>query len=205
MAIAHGADALGLVSAMPSGPGVVDEVLIAEIIAGVSVVGVPIATFLLTSKTDADSIIEQAKRCRPSTLQFVDAVAPHELGAIRDALPATKLVQVIHVVSEGSIDEAVAVGGGSPLVDAILVDSGNPALKVKELGGTGRTHDWSLSKRIVDAVGVPVFLAGGLTPGNVAEAIKAVRPFGVDLCSGVRTNDALDEKKLRKFVAAVRS
>jgi len=195
MAIAHGADAIGLVSAMPSGPGVVDEAVIAEII---SLVPPPIATFLLTSETDADSIIDQAKRCRPTTLQLVDALPEPELLKLRIALPATKLVQVIHVVGERSIDEAVEA---SKMVDVILLDSGNPA--VRELGGTGRVHDWSLSKRIVDAVDVPVFLAGGLTPTNVAEAIAVVRPFGVDICSGVRTDGRLDEDKLRAFVAAV--
>ena len=125
---------------------------------------------------------------------------PDELRRLRDALPGIRLVQVIHVTGLASVDEAAAV---APLVDAILLDSGNPALAVKELGGTGRTHDWSLSRRIRDGVGVPVFLAGGLNAANVGEAIAAVQPFGLDICSGVRSDGRLDARKLGRFVAAI--
>ena len=89
-------------------------------------------------------------------------------------------------------------------VDALLLDSGNPSLAVKELGGTGRTHDWKLSRRIRDSVSIPVFLAGGLTPSNVADAVAAVEPFGLDVCSGVRSDGNLDPVKLRAFVDAVK-
>jgi len=71
------------------------------------------------------------------------------------------------------------------------------------LGGTGRTHDWNVSREIVKEVTVPVFLAGGLRSDNVADAVRTVGPFGVDVCTGVRTNGELDEVKLRAFFAAV--
>jgi len=74
---------------------------------------------------------------------------------------------------------------------------------VKQLGGTGRTHDWSLSRRIRDAVDIPVFLAGGLNAGNVSRGIAQVSPYGVDVCSGLRVDGALDEVKLRDFMRAV--
>jgi phosphoribosylanthranilate isomerase len=93
----------------------------------------------------------------------------------------------------------------APEVDALLLDSGNQSLPVKELGGTGRTHDWSVSRRIVEAAPVPVYLAGGLTPDNVGEAVRRVRPFGVDVCSGVRSGGRLDEARLAAFAAAVRA
>jgi phosphoribosylanthranilate isomerase len=86
-------------------------------------------------------------------------------------------------------------------VDALLLDSGNQKLAIKELGGTGRVHDWRISRRIRDAVEVPVFLAGGLNAANVAAAVAAVEPHGVDVCSGVRTDGRLDPAKLRAFVA----
>jgi len=197
LAIAHGASALGLVSAMPSGPGVIGEALIAQIAARVPPT---VDTFLLTSLQEAGAIIEQQRRCRATTLQLVDHVPHGQLKRLREALPGIRLVQVIHVTGEGSLAEAVAV---APLVDAILLDSGNPALAVKQLGGTGRTHDWALSRRIRDAVGIPLFLAGGLNAGNVAAAIEAVQPFGLDLCSSVRSDGRLDAHKLREFVAAV--
>ncbi len=197
LAVACGVDALGLVSAMPSGPGVIAEGMITEIAAWAPP---PVATFLLTSATTASAIIAQARRCRPSVLQLVDEVEPGTYAAIREALPGVRIVQVIHVVGPQSVTEARALAAE---VDALLLDSGNPALAVKELGGTGRVHDWSLSRRIVEAVDRPVFLAGGLNAGNVTEAIRAARPFGVDICSGVRSAGRLDEVKLRAFLEAV--
>jgi phosphoribosylanthranilate isomerase len=197
LAISAGASAVGLVSAMPSGPGPIADSLIADIAA---VVPPPIATFLLTCRQDADSIIEQHAVCRTSTLQLVDSMAPAELERLRARLPGIRLVQVIHVGGEESIDEARMI---APFVDALLLDSGNQKLAVKELGGTGRVHDWRISRRIRDAVAVPLFLAGGLNAGNVAAAVAAVQPHGVDVCSGVRTDGKLDAAKLSAFVAAL--
>ena len=206
VAIAAGAHALGLVSAMPSGPGVIGDDRIAEIAAEVAAegaaTGAPVQTFLLTSRQTAAGIIEQHRRCRTTTLQLVDHVALDELARLRDALPAVRLVQVIHVTGEASLDEAVEV---APWVDAILLDSGNPAAAVKELGGTGRVHDWRSSRRIRDAVHpLPLFLAGGLSADNVAEAIRTVQPLGLDLCSSVRRDGRLDAERLGAFMAAVR-
>ena len=197
LAIRYGADALGLVSAMPSGPGPIDEELIAQICAAVPP---PIASFLLTSLTDADAIIDQQRRCGANTLQLVDAVALDTYARLRRALPGIRLVQVIHVLGEQSVREACAI---APHVDALLLDSGNPHLAVKELGGTGRVHDWTHSARIVRDCGAPVFLAGGLRAQNVRDAVATVRPFGLDLCSSVRTDGRLDEHKLAAFFAAL--
>lgn len=197
MAIESGASAVGFVSAMPSGPGVITEDLIAEIVA---VVPPSIGSFLLTCKPDADSIIEQQRRLRVNTIQICDSLKEGSHQRLRAALPGVSLVQVIHVRNEESIAEAVAL---APFVDGILLDSGNPTLDVKELGGTGRTHDWNLSVRIREAIQIPLFLAGGLNAANVAEAISRVRPFGVDVCSGVRTEGSLDQTKLKDFFAAV--
>jgi phosphoribosylanthranilate isomerase len=197
VAVECGASAVGLVSEMPSGPGVIDEGLIAEIAARVPP---PVATFLLTCRQDAASIIEQQRRCRVNTIQLCDRVPREVYGELRAQLPGVSLVQVVHVGGEDSLDEALNV---APHVDALLLDSGNQKLAVKELGGTGRTHDWRVSRRIRDAVGVPVFLAGGLKAENVADAVEAVRPFGLDVCSGVRTDGRLDSEKLARFFASI--
>ena len=199
LAVSAGASALGLVSSMPSGPGIIADELIAEIAADVPP---PIATFLLTSRQDAESIIEQHRFCRTTTLQLVDHVPHAELRKLREQLPGIKLVQVIHVTGPESVKEAKSV---ALLVDALLLDSGNQRLPTKELGGTGRTHDWSLSRQIREASSIPLFLAGGLNASNVAEAISAVEPFGLDLCSSVRTEGNLDELKLQGFFSAVAS
>ncbi|HYY56286.1 MAG TPA: phosphoribosylanthranilate isomerase [Pyrinomonadaceae bacterium] len=197
MAVEHGASALGLVSQMPSGPGVIPEDLIAEIAGKVPPT---VATFLLTCKQDSISIIAQQRKCRVNTIQLCDHVEAHIYGELREAMPGVALVQVIHVTGGESIAEAASVAGD---VDALLLDSGNRNLPVKELGGTGRRHDWQISRAIVEAVGVPVFLAGGLKPDNVAEAIEQVGPFGLDVCSGVRTGGRLDERKLESFFAGI--
>jgi phosphoribosylanthranilate isomerase len=197
LAVRHGAAAIGLVSAMPSGPGVIAEETITEIAATVPP---GVATFLLTSRRDPDSIIAQQRRCRVNTLQLCDSVEPDCHVKLRASLPGIALVQVIHVTGPESVDEALSVAGS---VDALLLDSGNQKLAVKELGGTGRTHDWRISRKIVESVRVPVYLAGGLTPENVQAAIREVRPFGLDVCSGLRTDGHLDEEKVRQFVAKV--
>ena len=197
MAIEHGASAIGLVSAMPSGPGPIAEELIAEIAAPVPP---GVASFLLTCKQDVASIIDQQRRTRVNTIQICDRLVDGTYEDLRQALPGISLVQVIHVTGPEAVHEALAI---SSHVDAILLDSGNQSLKVKELGGTGRTHDWELSRAIRESVEVPVYLAGGLKPENVAEAIRAVGPFGVDVCSGLRTDGRLDEVKLKSFFAAI--
>lgn len=194
MAVSAGASAIGLVSAMPSGPGVIDDRLIAEIAATTPP---PVATFLLTSFQHADAIAHQHQICRTSTIQLVDRLDHAELQKLRAQLPGIKLVQVIHVNGVESVEEALSV---SHLVDALLLDSGNQNLDIKELGGTGRTHDWLLSRRINDAVDLPLILAGGLNTVNVAEAVRMVHPFGVDLCSGVRLEGKLDLTMLHDFL-----
>lgn len=196
LAIKIGADALGLVSKMPSGPGVISDELIGEIADSVTP---PVDTFLLTCLSDAKSIAEQHRRCRTTTIQLVDAVSENELRRLRENLPGVKLVQVIHVQDHDAVREAVAI---ALWVDAILLDSGNPGAAIKELGGTGRVHNWEISAKVVASVDRPVFLAGGLNPDNVAAAVAMVRPFGVDICSGVRVGGRLNEDKLRAFVRA---
>jgi phosphoribosylanthranilate isomerase len=197
LAIGAGASAIGLVSAMPSGPGPIDEADIARIAAAVPA---QTETFLLTSLVEAEAIAGQHGRCGTTAVQLVDAIDEAELRRLRRLLPATRLVQVIHVTGPESVDEARAA---APLVDTILLDSGNPKLAVKELGGTGRVHDWATSRRIRDSVSVPVLLAGGLNPGNAREAFERVMPAGLDVCSGLRPNGRLDATKLRDFFAAL--
>ena len=199
VAIAHGAGAIGLVSEMPSGPGVIAESLIAAIAASVAP---GIGTFLLTSRQSVDGIAEQQRRTGVNTIQICDDLVEGTLRELRAALPGIAIVQVIHVDGADAIDRARAV---APSVDAILLDSGNQKLAVKELGGTGRRHDWTIGRRIREEVSVPVYLAGGLNAANVAEAIATVAPFGLDVCNGVRTDGRLDVGKLEAFAAAVRA
>ena len=197
LAIRYGADALGLVGNMPSGPGIISDSLIKEI---AQTIPPPIASFLLTSETASTAIIEHHQKVQTNTIQIVDALTAGSYAEIRATLPAVKIIQVIHVVNEQSVAEAIHI---SQYVDAILLDSGNPNLAIKELGGTGKTHNWDLSKQIREAIPIPTFLAGGLQANNIRSAIDYVQPFGIDLCSGVRTDGRLDEAKLKAFFMAV--
>lgn len=199
LAIESGAAALGLVSEMPSGPGVISEDLIARIAATIPPA---VASFLLTSKQDASSIIAQQQRCGVNTIQICDRLTSGSYDQLREALPGISIVQVIHITGEESIREAVEV---APHIDAILLDSGNQSLQIKELGGTGRTHNWTISRRIREAIDKPLLLAGGLNPANVVDAIGQVGPFAIDVCSGVRTDGKLDRVKLSSLFEQVRS
>ncbi|MDQ6659749.1 MAG: phosphoribosylanthranilate isomerase [Chloroflexota bacterium] len=195
LAISHGASAL--VSDMPSGPGIISE----QQIAGITTTIPPaVSSFLLTCLQDPDAIIDQQQRCRTNTIQICDSLPLNGYKKMRNELPGIKIVQVIHVNGPESIDEAVLV---SQQVDAILLDSGNQLLPMKELGGTGRVHDWTISRQIREAVDVPIFLAGGINADNVGEAIRQVGPFGIDLCSSVRTNGMLDKVKLTRFFGSL--
>ena len=197
MAIACGADALGLVGKMPSGPGPIADELIAEI---AKVIHPPVASFLLTSEQSSSAIIEHIKRTGVNTVQIVDELSEGSYQDIKNELPYVHIVQVIHVTGEESIKQALQV---HQHVHAILLDSGNPKAALKTLGGTGNVHNWDISRELVKAVNVPVFLAGGLNAGNVKNAIQIVQPFAVDICSGVRTEGKLDADKLKAFISAV--
>ena len=161
LAVAYGAAAIGLVGRMPSGPGIITDELIHSIAKAVLP---PIDSFLLTSETTAEAIIEHHNKVNTTTIQMVDALTDRQYQKIREAIPHVKLVQVIHVLDEGSIKEAIEI---SEFVDAILLDSGNPNLPTKVLGGTGKTHNWDLSTKIREKISLPVFLAGGINKDNI--------------------------------------
>lgn len=199
LALSYGASALGLVGQMPSGPGIISDQQVLEITTSLPPM---VSTFLLTSQTQPKAIIDHYKQVNTSTIQIVDQVETNVYEQIRNELPHVKIVQVIHVLNSKSVQQAIDV---SPYVDAILLDSGNPNLPTKELGGTGRIHNWDLSKTIRMKVDVPIILAGGINSNNVKQAIEHVQPFGVDLCSSVRTNGKLDENKLKLFFQAIQS
>jgi len=197
LAIAHGAAAIGLVGRMPSGPGIITDELIQSI---AKTVLPPIDSFLLTSETTAEAIIAHHNKVNTTTIQMVDALSGREYHKIREAIPHVKLVQVIHVLDEKAVQEAIEI---AEWVDAILLDSGNPNLSTKVLGGTGKTHNWDLSKKIRENISVPTYLAGGINKDNIRKAIDHVQPYGIDLCSSVRTNGQLDERKLEELFKAL--
>lgn len=198
MAAEAGAAFVGLVGAMPSGPGPIPDHRIAAIAARVPA---GVTAVLLSSRTRAADLARHAEDTGVAALQIVQTVPPSVRRELRDRAPDLTLIQVVHVEGPGSVEEALQAAEAS---DYLLLDSGRPSAPVPELGGTGRTHDWSLSTEIVARSPVPVFLAGGLGPSNVREAITQVSPFGVDLCSGLRDSEGrLERGLLRAFVDRV--
>ncbi len=199
VAVAAGADAIGLVGDMPSGPGVIDDELARDIAATIPPA---VGTFLLTRHTEAEKIAGHVHLCGTNTVQIVNHIDPSEYPRITELLPnAVRRVQVIHVEDEGALD---LIGLYEQYVHAFLLDSGRPSAAVPELGGTGRAHDWEISRRFVEKSRKPVFLAGGLRPDTVQDAIEKVGPYGVDLCSGVRVEDMLCPDLLSQFISAAR-
>ena len=197
LAVDAGADAVGLVGAMPTGPGVITDAAARRI---ALTVPPPVMPWLLTSEEDPVAIRDHAAACGVSTVQIVRHVAPQTHDWLAEHAPTLRRVQVIHVEGRDALD-IVAAYGSRP--HAYLLDSGRPS--VAELGGTGRRHDWAVSAELVRVASRPVFLAGGLGPDNAAEAVRAVRPFGLDICSGLRTDGALDAALLARFIAAIRA
>lgn len=193
-----GADAVGLVGVMPAGPRTIGDRTIAAIAAAVPP---PIATFLLTAESTADGIARHVQKTGPTVVQIVRHIEPTEAEKLVEMLPTTRRVQVIHVEDDGAFD---LIPKYARYAHAFLLDSGRPSLPVPEYGGSGRLHDWKVSAEFVRRSPLPVFLAGGLAPDNVGAAIRTVRPYGVDLCSGVRTDGRLDHAKLVAFMEAVR-
>lgn len=199
LAIRFGADAVGLVAEMPSGPGTISDRKIAEIARSVPPA---VSCFMLTPEITASGIAEHLLRTGVATVQLVRYLSLAETMSLDRVLVSTRRVQVIHMEGPEALD---LIGKYENHVHAFLLDSGKPSAVTPELGGTGRTHDWDLSRQFVEKSKKPVFLAGGLTPENVQDAIARVKPFGVDVCTGVRTNGHLDPKKLEAFMSAVRT
>ncbi|MFT7249045.1 MAG: phosphoribosylanthranilate isomerase [Arcticibacterium sp.] len=193
LAIEKGANFLGLIAEMPSGPGVISNKTIKEII---ETVRGKVETVLLSSRTSVRGIIEQYKMVNTSCIQIVDTLSNGTHGELKSALPGVKIIQVLHVLGESTLQEAKDLGTS---VDYILLDSGNPSAKTKILGGTGKIHDWSISSKIVKLAKVPIFLAGGISAKNAVFAVETVKPFGLDVCSGLRTDENLDSKKIDDF------
>ena len=198
-AVSLGADRVGLIAAHPGVETGLSDRVLAE-----TGNWVPETTdrVLLTPYLDAPSIVAHVERVGVGVVQICDHVDQEVHHAIRAACPLLEIVQVVHVESPSSVGLAQVMARS---VDALLLDSGVSGADFSALGGTGKIHDWAISRAIVDAVSVPVWLAGGLNPENVGRGIETVRPYGVDLCSGVRSEGALDRSKLRRFMAAVRS
>jgi phosphoribosylanthranilate isomerase len=198
LAIQSGADAVGFVAQRPPSPRTIADEAIARI---AQMIPPPVSTFLLTSEISAEAISAHIRSTNPTAVQLLAHLDPVESAKLAKLEPQVRRVQVIHV---HGIEALELISMYAPFVHAFLLDSGKPNLATPQFGGTGRPHDWTVSAKFVEKCPLPVFLAGGLSTSNVGEAVVRVRPFGLDLCTGVRTDGRLDRDKLTQFMSAVR-
>ena len=190
--VASGADAVGVIHGVPvDTPREVDEDTAETLVAGVP----PLVTsVLVTMPTTVQQAVKRVDEIDPNVVQVHDGLAPAELGAL-----ARRVTQQIVAVVDAEADgiEAYASHADALLVDSVDAEGG---------GGTGETHNWERTRDIVDSLDVPVILAGGLTPENVAEAVETVRPFAVDTASGVESSGGVkDHTAVKQFVANARA
>lgn len=193
VAALQGADWFGLVGPMPSGAGVISLEQAKGIAAAYRGSARPI---LLTSAESAEAILAEADFVGVDAVQVVRHIPAQESARLKTG--DLYYVQVIHV---GGPEALELIDIYAPHCDAFLLDSGRPSSD--EFGGTGQTHDWSISAEFVRRADKPVFLAGGLNSGNVGRAIRTVQPYGVDICSGLRPARRLDPALLSAFIEEV--
>jgi phosphoribosylanthranilate isomerase len=195
-AVAAGADAVGLISGVTH---VSEDAIEPDRAAALARLVPPyVSVVLVTHLATVESILALADRVRPDTLQPHGEIEPSVCAAVREARPLLRTSQAVHVTGPEAVERAARF---APHCDALLLDSRT----ADRLGGTGRTHDWSLSRRIADRLGLPVILAGGLTAENVAQAIGVVEPYAVDVNSEVDdSNGDKDPQRLRAFTMAAR-
>jgi len=198
LALSFGAAAVGLVSEMPVGPGELPDSMIREIVKSLPE---STGTFLLTAVTEPDRLVEKARACAVNTLQLWDSLPPDGYARLRSELPGVSIVQAIHVIDRSAVEAAVSA---ARLADALVLDSSNPDVPFRWESQAGQTHDWDISREIVETVDSPVLLAGGLSPENIEFAVRTVQPYGVDVCTGVRSDDLLDRRKVTAFFEALR-
>jgi phosphoribosylanthranilate isomerase len=197
IAVSYGVAAVGMVDETPTGEGRVPRETIAAIAASVPET---VGTFVLTSATDAEKLADLYATTGVDTLQLWDPLPSEGYERLRSLSPGIFIAQSVHVMDDDALEVARRVARH---VDALVLDSGHsePPLRWRNPGG--ETHDWRISRRISDEIRLPVLLAGGLNAENVCQAVRVVRPYGVDVCSGVRNKGKLDRSLLVAFLETV--
>ena len=194
LAVLSGADAVGLlVGQVHTSNDFIDKDIARAIVESLP----PFcSSVLVTHLTECDEICELAEYIGVSTIQLHGGSSPAQAKEIKQRLPYIKTYKSIHVTGPESVDNALAYRG---VVDGILLDTVN--VTTGQVGGTGKTHDWSISSQIVRALDIPVIMAGGLNPENVKDAVAQVQPHGVDVNSGTQGPDGFkDPEKIKSFI-----
>lgn len=194
-----GVDALGFTVRLPT--GVHDDLTEAKARGIVAALPPFVASVAITYVDTPREAVELCRYLGVTTLQLHGPFPTQEIPVLRVGLPHLKIIRAVHVTGPEAVAQARAL---ARQVDALILDTYDPA--TGRHGATGKTHDWTISRQIVDGVPVPVILAGGLTPDNVADAIAAVRPWGVDVHTGIeRPDGSRDLDHIRAFVRNARA
>jgi len=200
---ALGVDHVGVTPSNSGLPGEVDFTTARAIVDAVRNLAVSVA---LSVDSDLDAIERMVLAVRPDILHLCglkNTLSPEAVRALRGRLPNVPIMQAVSITGPEALDVALAY---QDVADYLILDSQAP--DIAGIGASGVTHDWSISREIVRQVKIPVILAGGLSPENVAEAIRMVQPWGVD--SLTHTNRVLpggfrkDLDRIRQFVMAAR-
>lgn len=190
--IAAGADALGFHVELEHSKCPIGAATTASIISHVPPF---VASVIVTTVIEPKALIRIARATGANTLQLQGEVSADTVRAVKAVSPYLKVYAVVHVFGTDAIEAARKIEG----VDAIILDSADKTSGAR--GGTGKTHDWNISKKIVESLSIPVVLAGGLNPDNVAEAVRLVKPYAVDVETGVSNPDhTKNAEKVRLFV-----
>ena len=194
-AVAAGCDAVGFIMGVTHPTS--DAVTPAEAARMIRCLPPFIEPVAVTHLQETEDLIRLVKESHCTTLQVQDTVEPAELDDVRDALPYVTIIKAVHVMDRSAIATAKRY---EPYTDALILDTRT----AERLGGTGIPHDWNISAEIVARSEIPVILAGGLTPENVAEAIRKVHPYAVDVHTGVKKDDARNPERTLTFAREAR-
>jgi len=191
IAVAAGADAVGFIVGVPSSPRNISLEKAKKLIRRVPIF---VKSVLVMVPTSVDALLNTYEKLSPDAIQIHGENLP-EASLLRERLPSTPLIRAIHANPVNALEVASAA---SKSFDAILLDSSAHG----KYGGTGVVHDWELSKRVNQAIlPKPLILAGGLSPENVKDAIRAVQPYAVDVCTSVESRPGIkDPRKVLAFI-----
>jgi len=184
----------------------VNEEDLSEAEAAALIAHLPVAVqgVLITYLDRAEEVIAFCRDLGVTIVQLHGPIAPQELVKIRTAAPDLAIIKSLVVRGENIDELKLTIAATAPFVEAYITDSFDPDTGAE--GATGKTHDWAIDRKLVELSPRPVILAGGLTAENVREAIARVRPFGVDVHTGIEGSDGRkDPYMIRRFVSEAKA
>lgn len=155
-----------------------------------------VSSVLVTHINNSEEISHMIKTIGVTTVQLHSDIDIQGIEKIKFNCPNVKIIKLVHVIDEKSMQQVDFFANSS---DAILLDTINNV--TDQVGGTGKTHNWEIDRKIVEHTNAKIIIAGGLNPNNIKEAIHKIKPYGVDVNTGVQNKNGLkDYEKLKEFI-----